>query len=91
MPSAVRLREVYSAEELRALARRSKTVNRSRRFLSLAGIKDGMDRGAAAKIGGILTGKRCVTGPIASTPRGAKLTRAAETFRLTHRNVSVCQ
>ena len=50
MPSAVRLREDYSAEELRALARRSKTVNQSRR---LAAVRDGMDRGAAAKIGGM--------------------------------------
>jgi hypothetical protein len=32
MPSAVRLREDYSVEELRALARRSKTVNQSRRL-----------------------------------------------------------
>ena len=39
MPSAVRLREDYSAEELRALARRSRTVNQSRRFLSLAAVK----------------------------------------------------
>ena len=53
MPSAVRLREDYSAEELRALARRSKTVNQSRRFLSLAAVRDGMDRGSAAKIGGM--------------------------------------
>jgi transposase len=53
MPSAVRLREDYSAEELRALARRSKTVNQSRRFLSLAADRDGMDRGSAAKIGGM--------------------------------------
>src|SRR4029077_3188352 len=53
MPSAVRLREDYSAEELRALARRSKTVNRSRRLLSRAAVRDGMDRGAAAKIGGM--------------------------------------
>src|SRR5579863_4827292 len=37
MPSAVRLREDYSAKELRALARRSKDVNQSRRLLSLAG------------------------------------------------------
>ena len=29
MPSAVRLREDYSAEKLRALARRSKNVNHS--------------------------------------------------------------
>src|ERR1700692_1574344 len=53
MPSAVRLREDYSAEALRALARRSKDVNQSRRLLSLAAVRDGMDRGAAAKIGGM--------------------------------------
>src|SRR5579872_7429359 len=52
MPSAVRLREDYSAKELRALARRSKDVNQSRRLLSLAAVRDGMDRGSAAKIGG---------------------------------------
>jgi hypothetical protein len=53
MPSAVRLREHYPAEALRALARRSKDVNQSRRLLSLAAVLDGMDRGAAAKIGGM--------------------------------------
>ncbi len=53
MASAVRLREDYSAEELRALARRSKTVNQSRQILSLAAVRDGMDRGSAAKIGGM--------------------------------------
>jgi len=53
MPAAVRLREDYSADALRALARRSKDVNQSRRLLSLAGIRDGMDRGAAARIGGM--------------------------------------
>src|ERR1700751_2646783 len=53
MPSAVRLREDYSAEALRALARRSKDVNQSRRLLSLAAVRDGMDRGSAAKIGGM--------------------------------------
>ena len=53
MPSAVRLREDYSAAELRALARRSKNVNQSRRLLSLAAVQDGMDRGSAAKIGGM--------------------------------------
>ena len=53
MPSAVRLREDYSAEEIRSLARRSKTVNQSRRLLSLAAVRDGMDRGSAAKIGGM--------------------------------------
>jgi transposase len=53
MRSAVKLREDYSAEALRALARRSKDVNQSRRLLSLAGVRDGMDRGSAAKIGGM--------------------------------------
>jgi transposase len=53
MPSGVRLREDYSAEEIRGLARRSKTVNQSRRLLSLAAVRDGMDRGGAAKIGGM--------------------------------------
>jgi transposase len=53
MPSAVRLREDYSAEALRALARRSKDANQSRRLLSLAAVRDGMDRGGAAKIGGM--------------------------------------
>ena len=52
MPSAVRLREDYSAEEIRGLARRSKTVNQSRRLLSLAAVRDGMDR-RSAKIGGM--------------------------------------
>ena len=53
MPSAVRLREDYSAAELRAFARRSKNANQSRRLLSLAAVRDGMDRGSAAKIGGM--------------------------------------
>src|SRR6202453_4651812 len=41
------------ANELRTLARRSKDVSQSRRLLSLAAVRDGMDRGAAAKIGGM--------------------------------------
>jgi transposase len=53
MPSAVRLREDYSAVKLRRLARRSKDVNQSRRLLSLAAVLDGMDRGSAARIGGM--------------------------------------
>jgi hypothetical protein len=51
MRSALRLREDYSGEELRMLARRSKDANQSRRLLSLAAVRDGMDRAAAAKIG----------------------------------------
>ena len=53
MPSPVGLREDYWAEELRGLARRSKDVNPSRRLLSLAAVRDGMDRGSAATIGGM--------------------------------------
>ena len=51
MPSAVKLREDYSSEALRALARRSRDVNQSRRLLSLAAVREGMDRGSAAKMG----------------------------------------
>jgi hypothetical protein len=53
MPSAVRLREDYSVEELRTRARQSRDVCQSRRLLSLAAVRDGMDRAAAAKIGRI--------------------------------------
>jgi transposase len=53
MPAAVKLREDFSAGELRALARRSKDVNQSRRLLSLAAVRDGKDRGEAARIGGM--------------------------------------
>src|SRR6202140_4039488 len=53
MASAGRLRGDYSAAELRTLARRSKDANQSRRLLSLAAVRDGMDRGSAAKIGGM--------------------------------------
>ena len=53
MPSAVRLREDYSAQRLRELARRVKDVNQSRRLLSLAAVRDGMNRTEAAKIGGM--------------------------------------
>jgi hypothetical protein len=73
MASAVRLRGDYSADELRGLARRSTTVNRSRWLLSLAAVRDGMDCGAAAKIGGMDRQTLRVTGSIASTrpqPRG---------------------
>jgi Winged helix-turn helix len=76
MPSAVGLREDYSAEALRGLARRSKDVDQSRRLLSLAGVRDGMDRGAAARIGGWIA-RRFATGFTASTPpvrRGFSIT-----------------
>jgi transposase len=53
MPAAVRLREDFSADELRGLARRSKDVSQSRRLLALAAVRDGKDRAEAAKIGGM--------------------------------------
>ncbi len=53
MPAAVKLREDFSAEQLRALARRSKDVNQSRRLLSLAAVREGKDRGEAARVGGM--------------------------------------
>jgi transposase len=52
MPSAVNLREDYSAEKLWALARRWKNVNQSRRLLSLAAVRDCKESGEAARIGG---------------------------------------
>jgi transposase len=53
MPAAVKLREDFSAQELRALARRAKDVNQSRRLLSLAAVRDGKDRAEAAQLGGM--------------------------------------
>ena len=53
MPAAVKLREDFSAQELRALARGVKEVNQSRRLLSLAAVRDGKDRAEAAQIGGM--------------------------------------
>jgi transposase len=53
MPAAVKLREDFSAQELRALARRARDANQSRRLLSLAAVRDGKDRAEAARIGGM--------------------------------------
>lgn len=53
MGSAVRMRTDYSSGELRLLAKRCKVSNQSRRLLSLAGVLDGMNRGEAARIGGM--------------------------------------
>jgi hypothetical protein len=82
MPSAVRLREDYSARELRALARRSKDANQSRRLLSLAAVRDGMDRGSAAKIGGMdrQTLRDWVHRFNGSGPEGDRLTRSLADF-----------
>jgi transposase len=53
MASAVRLREDYSAAELRGLAAATKNANQSRRLLSLAAVLNGMNRTEAARIGGM--------------------------------------
>ncbi len=53
MPAAIEVRNDFCAAELRRLARNSKENNQSRRLLSLAAVLDGMDRGEAARIGGM--------------------------------------
>ncbi len=53
MTSAVSLRADYSAAELRRLAAATRHANQSRRLLSLAAVVDGMNRTAAARIGGM--------------------------------------
>lgn len=53
MGSVIRLRTDYSPAALRRLAKHAKDINQSRRLLSLAAIMDGMNRGDAARIGGM--------------------------------------
>ena len=53
MPSSVGLRSDFSAVELRGLSKKSKDSNQARRLLSLAAVFDGMNRGEAARIGGM--------------------------------------
>lgn len=53
MGSAVALRTDYSASELRQLARTTDDARQSSRLLSLAAVLDGMNRGDAARIGGM--------------------------------------
>ena len=53
MPAAVRLRDDYSTGEVRRLAARCRDANRSRRLLAIAAVYDGMNRGEAARIGGM--------------------------------------
>lgn len=53
MSSAVVLRSDFSAADLRRLAARGKDANQSWRLLSLAAVRDGMNRTAAARIGGM--------------------------------------
>lgn len=53
MAAAVALRTDFSAAALRRLAAATRHANQSRRLLSLAAVLDGMDRGDAARIGGM--------------------------------------
>jgi len=53
MRAALPLREDFTAESVRQLAKRSRIAKQSRRLLALAAVYDGMDRGSAAKIGGM--------------------------------------
>ena len=53
MPAAVRLRDDYSTKEVRRLAARCKDANCIRRLLAIAAVYDGMNRGEAARIGGM--------------------------------------
>ena len=69
MALAVRLREDYDAQHLRALAKASRDANQTRRLLALAAIYEGRSRGEAARIGGvgIQPTVRCGTGCWRST------------------------
>src|SRR6478736_10464658 len=67
VPTGVRLREDYSAEVLRALARQSKGgVNQSRRLLSLARLATEWTEDRRQRSAGWIA-RRCAIGCIAST------------------------
>jgi transposase len=51
MGAAVRLREDFSVTELRRLAKRAEDPDQVRRLLSLAAVRDGKSRKAAAEVG----------------------------------------
>jgi transposase len=53
MSAALRLREDYDAQHLRALAKASRDANQTRRLLALAAIYNGASRDEAAAIGGV--------------------------------------
>ena len=53
MSTALRLREDYDAQHMRALAKVSRDANQTRRLLALAAIYDGASRAEAATIGGV--------------------------------------
>lgn len=53
MSAAVELRDDFEADDVRRLALKAKDANQARRLLALAAVYDGMDREAAARIGGM--------------------------------------
>ena len=53
MSAALRLREDYDAQHIRALAKASRDAKQTRRLLALAAIYKGASRAAAAAIGGV--------------------------------------
>ena len=53
MAASIPLRPDFSASDLRSLAGRCTDASQARRLLSLAAVRDGMDRAQAAKIGGM--------------------------------------
>lgn len=53
MWNSLRLREDFTAQKVRAVAGRSRDAAQVRRLLSIAAVYDGMDREAAARVGGM--------------------------------------
>ena len=53
MGAAIRLRDDFTASDLRRLAAKAKDADQVRRLLALAAVYDGMDRETAARIGGM--------------------------------------
>lgn len=53
MPPPLPLRSDFEANQVRRLATQCRDTKQSRRLLSIAAVYDGMDRGSAAKIGGM--------------------------------------
>jgi transposase len=53
MAAPIRLRDDYSGDELRRLARASRDAKQVRRLLALAAIRDSQSRTEAARIGGV--------------------------------------
>jgi transposase len=53
MAAPVRLRDDYTADDVRKAAKQAKDAAQTRRLLALAAIYDGASRGEAARIGGV--------------------------------------